>query len=44
MAPFGESCEYEDFAACVRATRGPKTNAEEARRICGALMRDTEEK
>ena len=34
--PFGHNCEFKDFAACVR-----KTGSD---RICGALMRDTEDK
>jgi len=34
--PFGHNCEFKDFAACVR-----KTGSD---RICGALLRDTEDK
>jgi len=34
--PFGHNCEFKDFAACVRKTGND--------RICGALLRDTEDK
>jgi ClpP class serine protease len=34
--PFGHNCEFKDFASCVR-----KTGSD---RICGALLRDTEDK
>jgi signal peptide peptidase SppA len=34
--PFGHNCEFKDFATCVQ-----KTGSD---RICGALLRDTEDK
>lgn len=42
--PFGFDCEYEDFDACVQAQLQRGRDQEAARRICGAIMRDTEER
>ena len=42
--PFGHSCEFLDFDACVAKQVADGKNEEGARKICGALMRDTEEK
>jgi HK97 family phage major capsid protein len=41
--PFGHNCEYETFDDCVR-DQSKNHDADSARRICGALQRDTEGK
>ncbi len=42
--PFGYHCEFETFEDCVRAMMRRGRSRSSAERICGALMRDTEEK
>lgn len=42
--PFGYKREYPDFAACVRAQMERGHSEESAKKICGALKRDTERK
>lgn len=41
--PFGYNCEYETFEECLADQVQRGHSADEARRICGALQRDTEE-
>ena len=42
--PFGFDCEFETFDACVAQQRELGRSESSARRICGALQKDTEEK
>lgn len=39
--PFGEQCQFPDFASCVDTMTGEVDDAEA---FCGDLMRRTEEK
>lgn len=42
--PFGHKCEYTTFESCLTDQRKKGYSMEAARRICGSLQRDTEEK
>lgn len=39
--PFGNSCEFKNFDACVTTIMGSGKTREAASAICGALQRDT---
>lgn len=39
--PFGNSCEFKDFSACVTTIMGSGKTRVDAEAICGALQRDT---
>lgn len=42
--PFGQNCQFKTFDACVKAMIKAGKKKETAKKICGALQRDTEEK
>jgi hypothetical protein len=42
--PFGHNCEYPTFNACMKDQQAKGHSEAEARRICGQLQADTEEK
>lgn len=42
--PFGYNCEYETFDACIADQKRKGKSDEAARRICGAIKRETEDK